>query len=49
MEDLFLSLRNKYKEFIYHSYEIKENNDSIEIKYEFEIPNLSKFEPKMNQ
>lgn len=47
MEDLFLSLRNKYKEFIYHSYEIKENNDSIEIKYEFEIPNLSKFEPKI--
>lgn len=47
MEDLFFSLRNKYKEFIYHSYEIKESNDSIEIKYEFEIPNLSRFEPKI--
>lgn len=47
MGDLFLNLRNKYKEFIYHSYEIKENKDSIEIKYEFEIPNLCKFEPKI--
>lgn len=47
MEDKFLNLRAKYKEFIYHSYEIKENNDSIEIRYEFEIPNLSKFEPRI--
>lgn len=47
MEDKFVKFRSMYKEFIYHSYEIKENKDSIEIKYEFEIPNLSKFEPKI--
>lgn len=47
MEDKFVKFRSMYKEFIYHSYEIKENKDSIEIKYEFEIPNLSKFQPKI--
>lgn len=47
MEDKFVKFRSMYKEFIYHSYEIKENKDSIEIKYEFEIPNLSKFEPRI--
>lgn len=47
MEDIFLNLREKYKEFIYHSYEIKEDSDKIQIKYEFEIPNLTKFEPKI--
>lgn len=47
MENLFLNLREKYKEFIYNSYEIKEDSDKIEIKYEFEIPSLTKFEPKI--
>lgn len=47
MEDKFVKFRSMYKEFIYHSYEIKENSDSIEITYEFEIPNLSKFQPKI--
>lgn len=47
MEDKFVKFRSMYKEFIYHSYEIKENSDSIEITYEFEIPNLSKFKPKI--
>lgn len=47
MEDKFVKFRSMYKEFIYHSYEIKESKDSIEIKYEFEIPNLSKFQPKI--
>lgn len=47
MESNFSSLREKYKEFIYNAYEIKENEDNIEIKYEFEIPGLAKFEPKI--
>ena len=47
MENKFLLYREQYKEFIYKSYEIKENQDSIEIKYEFEIPQLAKFEPKI--
>ncbi len=47
MEYKFDDLRKKYKEFIYHSYEIKENSDTLIIKYEFEIPGLSRFEPKI--
>ena len=46
MEDKFSILREKYLKFIYNSYEIKENINNIEIKYEFEIPGLAKFEPK---
>lgn len=47
MGQKFDDLRKKYKEFIYHSYDIKENGDAIIIKYEFEIPGLSKFEPQI--
>ncbi len=47
MEDKFLKFRLMYKEFIYHSYEIKENEKDIELKYEFEIPGLARFEPKI--
>ena len=47
MDNKFNDLRNKYNEFIYHSYDIKDLDDKIEIKYEFEIPNLAKFEPKL--
>ena len=47
MEDKFLKFRSMYKKFIYHSFEINENEENIEIKYEFEIPNLSRFEPKI--
>jgi len=43
----FNNLRQNYKEFIYRSYTIEENEISIIIKYEFEIPNLSTFKPKI--
>jgi len=43
----FNNLRQQYKEFIYKSYEIKETETSIIIKYKFEIPNLNTFEPKI--
>ena len=38
-------LRNTYPKFIYESYEIKEQDDKIIIKYLFEIPGLTTFEP----
>ena len=43
----FEDLRNKYKEFIYEKYEIIENNNEYEIKFYFNIPNLTTFEPKI--
>lgn len=39
------TLRNTYPEFIYQSYTIKEEQNKIVIKYLFEIPGLTKFEP----
>lgn len=45
--ETFTKLRNKYKEFIYKSYNIIENEDSIEVKYLFEIPNLAIFKPTL--
>lgn len=47
MNNKFIEYREKYKEFIYHSFDIQDLTDKIEIKYEFEIPNLAKFEPKI--
>lgn len=41
----FNELRNDYKEFIYRSYNIKEDENRIKIEYCFEIPNLSIFKP----
>ena len=41
----FNILRNDYKEFIYRSYNIKEDENKIKIEYCFEIPNLSIFRP----
>ena len=41
----FINLRNRYKEFIYKSYKIEEDNNKIRIEYFFEIPNLSNFNP----
>lgn len=41
----FKDLREKYKEFIYDDYEIKENEKEIYIEYKFEIPSLAKFTP----
>lgn len=45
-QDKFLELRNKYPNFYYKKYEVIENEDSYEIIYYFEIPNLSEFTPK---
>lgn len=41
----FIELRNKYKEFIYKSYNIQESKNSIKIEFLFEIPNLATFKP----
>lgn len=41
----FKELRNEYKEFIYRSYEVSENESKIKIEYCFEIPNLAIFRP----
>lgn len=41
----FEELRNEYKEFIYRSYQILEDENKIKIEYCFEIPNLSVFRP----
>lgn len=43
----FTELRKNYKEFIYKSFEITEDKESIIIRYFFEIPNLAKFEPNI--
>lgn len=43
----FNNLRQKHKEFIYKSYSIENLENKILIKYCFEIPNLSIFEPKI--
>ena len=43
----FLEFRNKYNTFIYDKYEIIENNDSFQIIYYFEIPNLCNFKPEL--
>ena len=44
--DKFLEFRNKYPNFYYHSYKIEENEDNIEITFEFEIEGLKVFNPK---
>ena len=41
----YTELRNKYKEFYYNSYNLKEDNEAIYIEFEFEIPNLTVFKP----
>lgn len=41
----FKSKRQQYPEFIYHGFDIDEKDESIDIKYTFEIVGLSKFEP----
>lgn len=45
--DKFENLRNQYKDFIYEKYEIIEKNDSYEIIFYFNIPDLTTFEPKL--
>ena len=42
----FKKFREEYKEFYYNKYSIREDEDAIYLEYEFEIPNLTKFNPK---
>lgn len=44
----FKQFREKYKEFYYNSYSIKEDDNAICLEYDFEIPRLSKFNPKIS-
>ncbi len=37
--------RKRYPEFIYHSYEMEEQGDSLRVTYHFEIPGLAEFSP----
>jgi len=43
----FNELRAKYKSFIYKAFEITEDEKNITIKYYFEIPDLTKFQPSI--
>lgn len=43
----FESLREKYKNFIYESYDIELINDNLEITYHFNIEGLTTFTPKI--
>ena len=43
----FESLRKEYAKFIYRDYKITEQQDKIVIEYNFEIPNLTSFNPKI--
>ena len=43
----FTEYRNKYKEFYYNSFSLTEDNEAIYLEYDFEIPELTKFSPKL--
>lgn len=43
----FKKYREKYNEFWYNSYSVKEDDEAIYIEYEFEIPKLVIFHPKL--
>ena len=43
----FQENRKKYKEFYYNSYSLSEDKEAIYLSYNFEIPGLTKFEPKI--
>ena len=43
----FEQYRKEYKEFYFNNYWIKEDNENIYLEYEFEIPGLTKFNPKL--
>lgn len=47
MNSKFLELRNTYKEFVYNSYEINEDDINYKIIYHFEIPGLCVFLPSI--
>ena len=41
----YTDLRKKYPEFVYHGYEIGEDDSRVGIVYDFEIPGLASFHP----
>ena len=43
----FEQYRNKYKEFYYNSYSLTEDAEAIYLEFDFEIPELEKFSPKL--
>lgn len=43
----FEQYRREYKEFYFNNYWVKEDNENIYLEYEFEIPGLTKFNPKL--
>ena len=43
----FNTLRNEYPRFLYNDYKIYEDNEKIVVEYDFEIENLSKFNPRI--
>ena len=43
----FNTLRNEYPRFLYNDYKIYEDNEKIVIEYDFEIENLTKFNPRI--
>ncbi len=43
----FEEYRNKYKEFYFNNYSVKQDDEAIYLQYEFEIPNLTKFNPQI--
>ena len=47
MNEKFLEFRKTYPTFIYDSYDIEEINDNIILTFHFEIPELSKFNPRV--
>lgn len=47
MNSNFLKFRKEYPTFIYHKYDILENENTIKIIYSFEIPNLEVFNPTL--
>lgn len=47
VNEKFWTLREKYPNFIFEDYKIIDNDDNIEITYNFEIPSLEEFNPKI--
>lgn len=45
MVQKYKSFREKYQTFIYNGYSIMENEEKVDIVYDFEVPGLSKFAP----
>lgn len=44
----FEQYRKDYREFYYNNYSVYEDDKSIHLEYEFEIPGLTKFRPKLS-